>query len=379
MIKILHIIPNLKKGGAERLVIDICSSLSIKNNVEVKLVYLNNEVEYDLSELNFKAEFIPSKIELSVKKRNFYEIELLRKYIQTFKPNIIHTHLFEAELISRSIHYPHAKWFSHCHDNMIQFLPLTLKTLLSKSSFTNFFEKKYLFKKYKENGGTHFIAISKHTESFFRKSQFIFPITLLNNGINLNRFKRSAEFHKETNSKIKIVNIGSFFPKKNQSLLLDIIVMLNLKGFQTETYFLGDGPTKKTVEKKANELGISNQCHFLGNVDNVEEYLWQADFYVHTALYEPFGLVLLEAMAAECTVICLNGGGNSDIITNKFNGFIFQEQDSELFANALIHLKQNIEIKNQISENALTFIKQYDINLYTEKLLDIYLQKNNNG
>ena len=44
-----------------------------------------------------------------------------------------------------------------------------------------------------------------------------------------------------------------------------------------------------------------------GNVDFVEKYLWDSDIYVHPALYEPFGLVLLEAMAAGLPVVSLDG------------------------------------------------------------------------
>ena len=44
--RILQIIPNLKKGGAERLIIDICNQLNSKKNITVKLITFSESNEY---------------------------------------------------------------------------------------------------------------------------------------------------------------------------------------------------------------------------------------------------------------------------------------------------------------------------------------------
>ena len=45
--KILHIIPSLMAGGAERLVIDICNELDKRNDLEVKLLVLSDRIDFD--------------------------------------------------------------------------------------------------------------------------------------------------------------------------------------------------------------------------------------------------------------------------------------------------------------------------------------------
>ena len=372
MLKILHIIPTLNKGGAERLVLDICNQLSSINKVEVKLVIFRNEVKYDISDYSFEIKVIPSKINLSLIRKAKFEVSELEKFISNYQPNIIHSHLFEAELISRTVTYPRAKWFSHCHDNMIQMQQFNLGTLINKAFLTNFYEKRYLFKCYKINQGTQFIAISNHTSDYFKKVQALYEVTLLHNAINVDRFKRPSELTKSNSEEIRIVNIGSFVKKKNQAFLLDIILALNKKGIRTKTYFLGDDPTRNEVEEKAKALGVSDQCFFEGNVNKVEQYLWNSDIYLHTATYEPLGLVLLEAMAAGLPVVTLDGGGNRDLIEEGKNGYLLYEESPNLFIDKILYIWENQEEYERISKNAVKFAEEYDIKNYCEKLMMIY-------
>ena len=372
MLKILHIIPTLAKGGAERLVLDICNQLSQINQVEVKLVIFRNEVKYDTSDYPFEIKAIPSKISLSLIRKAKFDVSELDRFISNYQPNIIHSHLFEAELISRTVSYPSAKWFSHCHDNMIQMRQFSLSTLFKKSYLTNYYEKRYLFKRCKINLGTQFIAISNHTSDYFKKVQALYEVTLLHNAINVNRFKKPIELTKSNSEEIRIVNIGSFVKKKNQSFLIDIISALNKRGIRTKTYFLGDGPARIEVEEKAKALGVSDQCFFEGNVNNVEQYLWDADIYVHTATYEPLGLVLLEAMAAGLPVVTLDGGGNRDLIRDGENGFFIEEENADLFVDKIKYLKENKTTYQSISIYAHDFAKGYDIKIYIDKLLTLY-------
>jgi glycosyltransferase involved in cell wall biosynthesis len=255
---------------------------------------------------------------------------------------------------------------------MIQLRRFNLSTLFNKFHFTNFYEKRYLFKRYKKNKGTHFIAISNHTSEYFKKVQSLYKVTLLHNAINVDRFKRPFELTKSNSEEIRIVNIGSFVKKKNQAFLIDIISTLNKMGTRTKTYFLGDGPTRNEVEEKAKALGVSDQCFFEGNVNKVEHYLWDADIYIHTATYEPLGLVLLEAMAAGLPVVSLDGGGNSDLINNGENGYIIDEEDTQKFAHKIY-----IAVKNlSMSDFCEQFAKKYDIKPYINKLVKLYYSIN---
>lgn len=391
--KILLVIPNLKKGGAERLVLDILKQLLLDKNFEAQLVIFRDEIEYQVEDIREFIQIIPSSVALSFKRKPVLRINELQTFIEQFMPDVIHTHLFEAEIVSRFCNYSKARWFTHVHDNMPQLKNLSFKLLANKQAVTNYFEKKILFKNYFRNGGTHFIAISSHTEAYIKSVQSKYPVTLLHNAIDVKRFQNTNEFKQPiTNSDdsqttpnfqplthnasllnpqpstLNLINIGSFVSKKNQNFLLDIIFELKARNFNVNCIFLGDGPTKKEVEMRAMDLNIINQCNFLGNVEQVEEYLWKSDVYVHTAIYEPLGLVLIEAMAAGLPIVTLDGHGNRDLMENGKNGFILKEQDPKMFATKIIEVYRNQEIK----EFNIRFARQYDIGNYTYKLLSIY-------
>jgi glycosyltransferase involved in cell wall biosynthesis len=372
--RILHIIPNLAKGGAERLVIDIVQELAQQNGVEVRLVLLENIIDYEVCNISSLITVIPAYVRLSVFKQSVLHISELQNFIDLFAPDVIHTHLFRAELVSRSCIYPKAKWFSHCHDNMRQIKKLSFKTFFNRSLLTNYYERAYLKKAYATNGGNTFIAISTDTLNYFKTNLPSFPIHLICNAINYTKFYVNKE-HKNQSQLLRLINVGSFVDKKNQGFLLDVANILRKKQISFELNFLGNGPNFMTVKQKSERLNLSQNVFFHGNVDNVVEFLSKADIYIHSATYEPLGLVLLEAMAAGLPVVCLDGKGNRDIIKEAKNGFMLNQLDPTLFADKIIILWENKKMYSQISEYAQSYASNFDIKNYVEKLIECYEKK----
>jgi len=375
--KILHIIPNLKKGGAERIVIDIVRAirqLTDKNN-QVKLILFENNIEYGVDDILDLIEIIPSKVQLSISKKNQLDISTLQKAIENFKPDIIHSHLFEGEIVSRSCYYPAAKWFTHLHDRMRSFENLNLFKIRSKRDLTNYFEKKYLLNRYLLNGGNHFIAISEDIEQYFmsalpRKLQQVY---LLPNAIDVKRFQKPENHINISNKDIcKLISIGRLDKNKNHQLLVDIVSNLKSRNFPVHLEIIGEGDQRKNLESKISNLNLNSEISLFGIRENVQENLWNSALYVHSAISEGFGLTLLEAMAVGLPVISLDGGGNRDLVQEGKNGFLIHSQKVELFSNVIIELFQNQEKYNCFSQNAIDFAKQFDINLYIDKLSIIY-------
>ena len=69
--KILHIIPSLRKGGAERLVLDICNEVINQQNIEVKLVTFSEENEYQFLKMGLvNSSFIFSDTQIPICNRS---------------------------------------------------------------------------------------------------------------------------------------------------------------------------------------------------------------------------------------------------------------------------------------------------------------------
>lgn len=355
-------------GGAERLCLNICTELEKKEGLKVKIIILKNINDFEIQD---NIEYVKTNVHLSLKSKNKIDVKLLQKKIEDFGPDIIHSHLFEAEIISRSIYYPKAKWFSHLHDNMPQLEKFSFLNIFNKTKITNFYEKLYLLKRYKINGGNQFISISEDTNQFANRTiSKRFQYHYLLNAINYNKFN-IKRVHK-TKEKLQLINVGSFQHKKNQQFLIDVLLFLRKEKINAYLSFLGDGLYLNKVKEKSIQLKVAEYVSFNGNVSKVEEYLKKSDIYVHSAYYEPFGLVLLEAMAASLPVISLDGKGNRDIIIEAKNGFMIEEQNVEIFSNKIIALWNDKAKMNEMSVFANAYAKKFDIVNYTEKILKIY-------
>ena len=371
--KILHIIPSLMAGGAERLVIDICNELDKRNDLEVKLLVLSNRIDFDEKTIAFDFSVIQSHLNLSLRASNYADLKEFETTVKEFKPDIIHSHLFEAELLSRWKVLPEITYVTHCHDNMSQISIFSGKKSLKKN-LTDFYEKKLLFRRYKVCNN-NFIAISKNTDNYFTK---VIPkalkknVFLLSNAIDFKRFYFEKRAEPKPDSTITAVCVGSLVNKKNQAFLIPIVSYLKTKGYDCKIDILGDGPNKAYLQKEIESSNLSKDIILHGNVKNVEEFMRNAEFYIHAATYEPFGLVLLEAMAAGLPVVSLDGKGNRDIIEHEKNGFIFQDQNAEQFGNALIKLKENPNEYLRYVKEGHKFSSDYDIENYTNKLISYY-------
>ena len=158
--RILYIIPWLFRGGAEKLVLETCIELDKRDNITCQIVSFKSDNSFQNLSSQIKWTIIPSSVNLSIMRNNIIKVTELNQFVSNFNPDIIHTHLWEAELVTRFINYKKATWFSHFHDNITQ-----LKKKLfpkNKKDITNLYERNIGLTKYKELKN-NFICISNDT------------------------------------------------------------------------------------------------------------------------------------------------------------------------------------------------------------------------
>tara|TARA_B100001287_G_scaffold72444_1_gene60074 strand:- start:6872 stop:8008 length:1137 start_codon:yes stop_codon:yes gene_type:complete len=367
--RILQIIPNLKMGGAERLVLDICNEIKESTENKIALVTFSDINEYDPHINNIDLHNLSVKYFPSILKKPYVNVEKLQRFINEYEPDIIHSHLWESEVILTQINIGNAIRFTHFHDNMVQLKKLRIP--YSKRDITNFYEKILVQNNYNYNKHC-FICISEDTLNYAHSvldKKLHNKIYTLNNAVNFNRFNVKQN---NVSKEIKLLNIGSFVPKKNQKLAIDILHLLKKEGVNVTLVFLGDGPMKESLMQYCKHLNLSKHILFKGNVNNVTHYLKNSNIYLHTAVYEPFGLVILEAMAAGLPVVSLDGKGNRDIITNGVNGYILSNPSAYEFATKIQKLFSEKNRYKLFSENGKKTAKKHDIKNYVKNLLSLY-------
>ena len=369
--KILHIISELLKGGAERLVLDICHTLSKNKDHDVRLITFRPGNAYTIPSTKFVIDCIPSQVIPSLTGKWLIEVKSLQTFISQFQPDVIHSHLFETEVVLSQVDCGRALRVMHFHDNMPQLARFTWKTLTSKNQFTNWYERSVVLRAWNKLDKKCAVVIAN--DSYHYANTVLDATTGIHkllNGIQVDRFSPKKVKEKQP----KLCMIGSLVAKKNQALAIRTVHSLEQKGYTFDLDLLGEGPERQNLETLAKTLDIESLIHFRGNVDDPENYLHEAFAYLHTAWYEPLGLVLLEAMAAETPIVCMDGKGNRDLIQHGENGFIFEKQDPVLLAEQIIALWEDETIYEKIQGTARKNVRSFDIAMYCEQLMQVYIQ-----
>lgn len=132
-------------------------------------------------------------------------------------------------------------------------------------------------------------------------------------------------------------NVGRLHPDKDQATLL--------RGFaaavpqlpqQSQLAILGTGRLEKDLKSLARELGVADRVLFLGQVPDARRYFRAFDVFALSSDHEPFGMVLLEAMAAGVPLLATACGGAKEVVEGV--GILFPLGDAEHMAQGLQHL-----------------------------------------
>src|SRR5690554_960562 len=195
--KIAFVTQSLGKGGAERLCIDIANEIQSNYNHEVLIVSLGTTNQYDSLTKSLNIKYVNTSVSLSLFKKNKIDISEFEAVIAAFKPDVIHSHVYKSELVSREKLINDISYFSHCHNNMPEFRAFSLKTLFNKALFIKYYEKRRIEKKYRACDN-QFVAVSKDTFSYFTQNldkRLRKNVHFLTNAIDYAKFYNTDKRH----------------------------------------------------------------------------------------------------------------------------------------------------------------------------------------
>lgn len=368
--RILHVIPNLIKGGAQRMAIDLCNELLNYPKIQCRLLVLSkpkNDFEY--CSQNLDIDYCEVEFKLSILKKNQINLSNYEHFIDEFNPEIIHTHLYFSELVCHEFPRINIKYVTHLHSNNIIYRKFNFQ-IFNKQTITNYYEKVRITSRYKK-ANKWFIAVSKFTGDYFHQNMNSYKrkLKIIPNGINLTSFQRKKV---NLSNHLKIINVGALLKNKNHKLLIEIVKYLKNKNHNVQLEIIGEGPEKEYIEGLIKAKNLTNHIKLTGNVDKIDMYLSNSKFYIHTAKSEAFGLAIVEAMASKTLVISLSAGGNEEIIKNGKNGILIKKEEASIFGNKILQLINNKEKYKLIAEAGYNTSLNYDISICNKKLMKIY-------
>src|SRR5262249_60669713 len=95
-------------------------------------------------------------------------------------------------------------------------------------------------------------------------------------------------------------------------------------------------------------MGLNGQVRLVGRQSNPEEWMQAMDVFVHSSQHEPFGMVVIEAMALGKPVVASAEGGPTEVITQNVDGLLAPYGDARAFADAIGRLLADGELRPRV-------------------------------
>jgi glycosyltransferase involved in cell wall biosynthesis len=171
---------------------------------------------------------------------------------------------------------------------------------------------------------------------------------------------------------------------KGQELFLDLGKALVEAGLKVRLVVIGgriydtigDDGFEETLRRKAAADGLGRHVHFTGFVENPQDYLRQLDCLVHCSLKpEPFGRVIVEAMACGVPVIAAGAGGVAEIIEPGRDGLLYPMGNLAALRDSALRLAGDPGFARFLAENAVRKVRErFSRQAHVKGVLRVYRQ-----
>lgn len=169
--------------------------------------------------------------------------------------------------------------------------------------------------------------------------------------------------------------VGRLVQEKGVQVLIDAIPDILSQYADTKFVIAGKGPKMSELKDRAHQIGVADRCYFTGFIDDeTRNNLYQVcDLAVFPSLYEPFGIVALEAMAARVPVLVTKVGGMGEIIEDGVDGIKVHPGSSHELAQGILRVLRDPTLAKKVKENGYQkAIDQYNWPNIAQKTSKVY-------
>ncbi len=343
MKKILFVVDDQKIGGVSIVLREILIKLNKKNQID--LLILNNEGD---CLKNIKGvNYLTGSSFFSVVNKTIVEVIKEKNIIQIIKKlNLIF--LLKTGLIKSKIKKERKKMFLEKYDTEIAYKD-GFCTIFTANGNSN---KKitFLHTDYSNNDPSSkyqsvfqdsinkldmVVSISKDIKRKFNKVYGNKEKTdVIYNYLDKDKIiKNSLKTVIKYNSKLEFITVGRFHPVKGYDRLIEVFNKLNKENLLNGIHLtmIGDGETKKDIEKKIAEYNLEEYITLEGLKNNPYPYIKAADCMLITSISEGYPLTVMESYMLEVPVIALNYSSAKEMINNHINGIILKNDEESLY------------------------------------------------
>lgn len=295
---IVHIIPTLNFGGAERFVVDL---------VNHRHPSLRHSLVLFFPVMPLKEELHAQTTITVVQKRGQMSIHLftdLKRILRDLRPDIVHTHLFGGDFWGRVAAHR---------------LGIPIVTTEHNVNMDEGYLKTGI-KRWLRHYSTVYTCPSQAVADFMYSAYHVNKksVQIIRHGIDLSRFTHlPPAFSQE---QIRFLLLGRLAPQKGHTIA--ILALSLLKNFSWIVDIVGGGPLREHLNVLVKEKKLHDRVRFLPPTPNTPTIFTKADVLLMPSLWEGLGITAMEAMACGRLVIGSRVGGIPEIIHDGVTGLL---------------------------------------------------------
>lgn len=357
--KIIFLLKDLTRGGAEVFITDLANYLSKKDyNIEILTI----------SDVNvFKKEISPSIEVRSLNERRIGRSFLkLYKHLKSNNYNLIIANVWPVTIIANiaSLLIPNLRCLNVEHG-------ILSKEFLQRSTLFKFLQTTSIRIFYNLVHGS--VAVSKGVKKDLisfgvaKKNIFIINNAFRDFNINEKKDKNLKEWYEHKGT--KLISVANLKTEKNITNLLRAISLIKNENNAADIKLLiaGEGPLENNLKLESRRLGIEKEVIFSGIIKNPFIYLDIADLFVLSSDFEGFGIVIIEAMSLGKTIVSTESEGPSEILKKGKLGYLCKINNSEDLAKTILKA-----LKNPINSKELKIeSKKYSLDIIGSQYEDL--------
>lgn len=350
----------LNKGGAEKMMATL-SNFLYKNGYDVHVIIVVDELGYSYSGELLNLGKLKNKTNGLFNK--FKRLYVLKKYLKNHQFDFIIDFRFRVKpiqelLISKLVYK--TKTIYTIHSSKIdEYLPnfSPLARLIYGNSFA-------------------LVSITKAMQKMIKEKHHFNNVTTIYNSTDISYITEKAKDEISLNFNY-IIGVGEYNSNIKQfDKLIKCYSETSLPQKNIDLVILGTGKLKNKLLSIAKENNVENQVHLLGFKANPYKYIKRAKYFVLTSKFEGLPMVLIESLACGTPVISFDcSTGPSEIISNKNNGLLVENQNIEKFKEAMELLVKDEQLYLKCKEGALDSINKFSIDNIGKQWLEL-LNKN---
>lgn len=333
--KVVHIVPMLCPGGAERVAVHIVSGLD-RQRFEVAVISIWRRVGCGLERL---LDSTDTRVWYLGKGPGFdgRTYHRLHRVLRDYRPDVVHTHLHVLRYALPSL--------------------LLLKHMTSLHTVHNLAEREIeprarCVQRCALNRGVVPVAVSEQVALSLKRLYGIQRCRVIPNGIPTNEFACPRTTRKEWRAKegfrddqVLFVCVARLEPQKNHALLLKAFAQGPASDSDAHLVLVGEGILREQLKEQAKSLGLNGQIHFLGVRNDIPEVLSAVDGFVMSSDWEGNPLSVMEAMASGLPIVSTAVGGVPSLFENGREGILVQPGDVQGLSSAMTFLLGKRELR----------------------------------